>query len=81
LVEVLSYQNLPGSAGPAEALAAWLGDRGIDWMPFAREAVRVDLCCGRSPDGHWDGWYSIKVRADELRRLGLHPDQGPRPGG
>jgi hypothetical protein len=36
--------------------------------------IRVDLACGRHPDGHWRGWYRISIRTDVLHRLGLHPD-------
>jgi hypothetical protein len=55
-------------------------------MPFdQRTEVRGALACGPRPDGHWHGWYTVEVRADALRRLGLHPDQptsapaGPSP--
>ncbi|MEU3571809.1 hypothetical protein AB0E96_25770 [Kitasatospora sp. NPDC036755] len=44
-------------------------------MPFAVDAVRADLVCGRGPDGRWRGWFDVRVRADALRRLGLHPEQ------
>lgn len=74
-VPVVSYENLPKGRRPAAALAAWLRDWGIDWMPFADGDVRVDLACGPEPDGHWHGYYTIKVQADALRRIGLHPDQ------
>lgn len=33
------------------------------------------MYCGIRADGHWHGTISIKIRADPLRRLGLHPDQ------
>jgi hypothetical protein len=39
-------------------------------MPFADDQVRMKLVCGRT----W-GSVSVSVRADALRRLGLHPDQ------
>ena len=55
-------------------------------MPFdQRTEVRGSLACGPGPDGRWHGWYTVEVRADALRRLGLHPDQptaepaGPSP--
>ncbi|MEU4692274.1 hypothetical protein [Actinoplanes sp. NPDC023714] len=44
-------------------------------MPFGDEAVRVDVMCGRSADGRWWCDRSISVKAEELRRIGLHPDQ------
>lgn len=56
-------------------------------MPFALDEVRYDLSCGVGSDGHWRGWFTVRVRADALRRLGLHPDQpsaeptGPSPPG
>ncbi|MET7973687.1 hypothetical protein ABZW44_11535 [Streptomyces mirabilis] len=31
--------------------------------------------CGVRSDGHWHGTVVVSVRADTLRRLGLHPDQ------
>ena len=54
-------------------------------MPFALQEIRCDLACGRQSDGHWHGWFSIRIHAEALRRLGLHPDQptatvtGPTP--
>ncbi|MGW7093301.1 hypothetical protein [Streptomyces sp. NPDC054874] len=54
-------------------------------MPFAGNLVRIDLLCGVGADGHWRGQYVVRVRADALRVLGLHPDQptaavaGPSP--
>jgi hypothetical protein len=74
-VPVVSHENLPGSSRPAAALAPWLRGRGIDGMPFAEVDIPVDLVCGPKPDGHWYGWYAVKVRADALRRGRLHPDQ------
>ncbi|MFB8088993.1 hypothetical protein [Streptomyces sp. NPDC055992] len=44
-------------------------------MPFAPDEIRFDLACGVGPDGHWHGWFDVHVRAEALRRLGLHPDQ------
>jgi hypothetical protein len=35
--------------------------------------IRVDLTCGRHPDGRPCGWYRISIRMDMLRRLGLYP--------
>jgi hypothetical protein len=84
-VTITSYENLPRCPKPRAATRAWLRERGIDWMPFRDNEVRFDLACGPGPDGRWHGWYTIKVRADALRRLGLHPDQpssivrGPSP--
>ncbi|MFH9746184.1 hypothetical protein ACH4MN_17335 [Streptomyces anulatus] len=57
----------------------------MDWTPFAGNLVRCDLACGVGADGHWHGQYVVRVRADALRGLGLHPDQptaviaGPSP--
>ncbi len=56
-------------------------------MAFAPDEVRYDLSCGIGPDGHRHGWFTVRVRADSLRRLGLHPEQpsgeptGPPPPG
>ncbi|MFG2763539.1 MULTISPECIES: hypothetical protein [Streptomyces] len=44
-------------------------------MPFAGELIHCDLACGIGTDGHWRGWYTVRVDADALRTLGLHPDQ------
>ncbi|MBR7837958.1 hypothetical protein KDL01_32095 [Actinospica durhamensis] len=44
-------------------------------MPFEAGEVRYDLVCGRRPDGHWHGSFIIRLDAEALRRLGLHPDQ------
>ncbi|WP_327232925.1 hypothetical protein OG349_02145 [Streptomyces sp. NBC_01317] len=44
-------------------------------MPFDEGEIQVDLACGPGPDGHWRGWFDVRVRAADLRRLGLHPDQ------
>ncbi|MFK0121269.1 hypothetical protein [Streptomyces sp. NPDC090994] len=59
----------------------------MDWTPFGQDEIRWDLACGPGPDGRWRGWFGVQVRADALRRLGLHPDQpssgavGPSPPG
>ncbi|WP_019069738.1 hypothetical protein [Streptomyces hokutonensis] len=56
-------------------------------MPFAQDELSWGLACAIGPDGHWHGWFDVRVRADALRRLGLHPDQptaevvGPSPPG
>ncbi|MFG2989528.1 hypothetical protein ACGFZK_09620 [Streptomyces sp. NPDC048257] len=44
-------------------------------MPFDLDEIHIDLACGIGPDGHWHGWFAIRVHADALRPLGLHPDQ------
>ncbi|MFI9045457.1 hypothetical protein [Streptomyces sp. NPDC053427] len=44
-------------------------------MPLRAEDVRVDLACGTEADGRRRGWYLVRVRAEALRPLGLHPDQ------
>jgi hypothetical protein len=44
-------------------------------MPFPPGEVRIDLACGRREDGHWWGFFDIRITAEALRRLGLHPDQ------
>ncbi|CAM5254175.1 MULTISPECIES: hypothetical protein [Streptomyces] len=44
-------------------------------MPFAGERIRCDLACGIGADGHWRGWYTVRVDATALHALGLHPDQ------
>nr|WP_236239594.1 hypothetical protein [Streptomyces sp. CC228A] len=54
-------------------------------MPFSDEEVSFGLACAPGPDGHWRGWWHVRVLPDALRRLGLHPDQpaaradGPSP--
>jgi hypothetical protein len=84
-VTVVCYENLPGCQPPPAALGAWLRERGIDWMPLNDDGVRCNLACGPGSDGRWHGWYTIEIRADALRRLGLHPEQpssvvrGPSP--
>ncbi|MFB7617506.1 hypothetical protein [Kitasatospora sp. NPDC056181] len=56
-------------------------------MPFASDEIRWGLTCGRDSDGHWRGWFDVRVQAAALSRLGLHPDQpsarvtGPSPPG
>ncbi|WSJ57506.1 hypothetical protein OG756_05535 [Streptomyces sp. NBC_01310] len=44
-------------------------------MPFDASEVHCDLSCGIGSDGRWHGWFAVRIRADALRRLGLHPDQ------
>jgi hypothetical protein len=44
-------------------------------MPFDSHDIRFNLTCGKREDGHWHGIYSVMIRAEPLRRLGLHPDQ------
>lgn len=44
-------------------------------MPFTAGEFYFDLACGIASDGHWHGWFSVRIAADTLRRLGLHPDQ------
>ncbi|MFI5529883.1 hypothetical protein ACIA8O_15215 [Kitasatospora sp. NPDC051853] len=44
-------------------------------MPFAAEDIRIDLMRCREPDGRVSCRSALSVRADALRRLGLHPDQ------
>lgn len=84
-ITIAAYDNLPGCLRPMAAARAWLRDRGIDWMPFEQDEIRWGLACGIGPDGHWHGWFDIRIQADALRRLGLHPDQptakviGPSP--
>lgn len=56
-------------------------------MPFAPDEILINLACGIGPDGHWHGWFDIRIEPAALRRLGLHPDQptaivtGPSPPG
>jgi hypothetical protein len=56
-------------------------------MPFHQDEICWSLTCGIGPDGHRHGWFDVRVHADALRRLGLHPDQptakvtGPSPPG
>ncbi|WP_308295734.1 hypothetical protein [Streptomyces odontomachi] len=72
---VADYVNAPGCPRPAAALRGWLRDRGIDWMPFTLDEVECRLSCGIDAAGRRQGWYGVRVRADALWRLGLHPDQ------
>ncbi|MFE6698822.1 hypothetical protein [Streptomyces sp. NPDC057718] len=54
-------------------------------MPFPGELIRCDVACGIGADGRRRGWYTVRVDADALHALGLHPDQptavitGPSP--
>ncbi|WP_329270500.1 hypothetical protein [Streptomyces sp. NBC_01451] len=50
-------------------------------MPFAVDEVRYDLTCGPDADGRPRGWFTVYVRADALRGLGLHPGQPTARGG
>ncbi|MGW2558668.1 hypothetical protein ACWCXB_05360 [Streptomyces sp. NPDC001514] len=58
-------------------------------MPFGQDEIHRGLAYGVGPDGHWHGWFDVRVRAGALRRLSLHPDQPtatrstapPRPAG
>ncbi|MEU6843435.1 hypothetical protein ABZ930_16335 [Streptomyces sp. NPDC046716] len=56
-------------------------------MPFASAELYGNLACGVGSDGHWHGWFDIRVDGAALRRLGLHPAQptavvrGPSPPG
>ena len=65
---------------PMAATRAWLRARGIDWMPLSDNEIRWDLACGPGPEGRWRGWFTIQIRADALRKLGLHPDQASQMG-
>ncbi|MFD8834855.1 hypothetical protein [Streptomyces griseofuscus] len=42
-------------------------------MPFGPEGIGWGLVCGIGAAGHRHGWYDVRVRADALWRLGLHP--------
>lgn len=44
-------------------------------MPFDPDGIQWGLACGIGSDGRRHGWFGIRVHADALRRLGLHPDQ------
>lgn len=44
-------------------------------MSFAGELIHCDLACRIGADGHWRGRNTVRVDADALRTLGLHPDQ------
>ena len=44
-------------------------------MPFDPTEIRWSIACAPGPDGHWQNWSDIQIRADALRRVGLHPDQ------
>ncbi|WP_405713169.1 hypothetical protein OG264_29425 [Streptomyces xanthophaeus] len=54
-------------------------------MPFGEDSIQFQHACGIGADGHWHGWFDVRVRAAALRRLGLHPGQptaevdGPSP--
>jgi len=54
-------------------------------MPLRPDEIYCCLACGPGADGRWHGWFTIKIKADALRALGLHPDQpssivvGPSP--
>lgn len=84
-VTIAAYEDHPGGPSPGAAVRAWLRDRGIDWMPFQDNDLRIDIVCGPGPGGDWRGTFLIYVRPRALRALGLHPDQpsaaalGPSP--
>jgi hypothetical protein len=44
-------------------------------MPFDLSEISWDLACGIGSDGHWHGWFNVRIQGEVLRRLGLHPDQ------
>ncbi|MGV9340489.1 hypothetical protein [Streptomyces sp. NPDC003688] len=56
-------------------------------MPFTPDEIGRQHACGIGADGHWHGWFDVRVDADALRRLGLHPGRptagvdGPSPPG
>ncbi|MEV4754773.1 hypothetical protein AB0J86_06615 [Micromonospora sp. NPDC049559] len=56
-------------------------------MPFVPDEIYLGLACGIGEDGHWHGWFDVRIQAAALRRLGLHPSQptstvtGPVPPG
>jgi hypothetical protein len=78
--EAAAFENTPGGCRPGDVLTGWLWERGVDWMPFTDSEICIDLSCGKIPaQDRWRGWYSIKISAATLRRLGLHPDQTTRP--
>jgi hypothetical protein len=74
-IAVVRCENAPGHPQPMAAVRGWLRERGIDWMPFAADEVRWSLACGLDSEGLRRGRYEVRVRADALWRLGLHPDQ------
>ncbi|GAA2001767.1 hypothetical protein [Catenulispora subtropica] len=47
----------------------------MDWMPLGDDDILIHLTCGKREDGHWHGFFSIKIRAEALLTHGLHPDQ------
>ncbi|GAA3015452.1 hypothetical protein GCM10020229_28290 [Kitasatospora albolonga] len=44
-------------------------------MPFDEADFRIDLMRCRDPEGRVYCHSQFSIRADALRRLGLHPDQ------
>lgn len=47
----------------------------MDWYPFTESEFVVDHICSRGKDGTPRGWFTFKIRASALLRLGLHPEQ------
>nr|WP_286251982.1 hypothetical protein [Streptomyces graminofaciens] len=51
-------------------------------MPFGGDEFTWDRMCAPDPaDGRWRAWVTVRVRAEALWRLGLHPDQAASVGG
>jgi hypothetical protein len=48
-------------------------------MPFDTDDVLVIAPCGRDADGNWSRSAIIHVRASQLHRLGIHPDEPTSP--
>ncbi|MFJ9848475.1 hypothetical protein [Streptomyces sp. NPDC101150] len=44
-------------------------------MPLRDEDIAMSLACGPDATGRWRGGITVRVRAEALRPLGLHPDQ------
>ncbi|MFI5718510.1 hypothetical protein [Nocardia sp. NPDC051750] len=76
-VPVVRCRNVSGGMPPRLAFAAWLRERGIDWMPFAADEVVINPMRVQESDGRMGCVVEFCVLATALRRLGLHPDQTP----
>jgi hypothetical protein len=74
-VSVVRCRNVSGGTSPRLAFAAWLRERGIDWMPFADDEVVINLMRVQEPDGRMGCVVEFCVLAPALRKLGLHPEQ------
>jgi hypothetical protein len=74
-VLLMQWEIVKGAEPPLEELAGWLRVRGVDYpLPLDPYDVIIDRFSSPAPNGS-QPTYLLRVRANVLRRLGLHPDQ------